>query len=51
VLTSHVVVRESASKLEAFAIKQKIRFLLEDLDLAHSTVEIEFGDDDCGLKA
>ena len=47
VLTTHVVVEESASKEQMLCIKEDIRQLILELDISHVTVEIEFGDANC----
>jgi len=50
VLTTHVVVQEDTSKDDLVCIRRSIQDVLRKLQLSHSTVEIEFGDDDCGMN-
>lgn len=49
VLSTHVVLEESATKEDAAFVKEEIRRLSVDLNLAHATVEIEYGEQDCGM--
>jgi len=49
VLTSHIVVDEDVSKEQVVCIRKDILELVGELAFAHSTIEIEFGDDDCGV--
>jgi cobalt-zinc-cadmium efflux system protein len=49
VLTSHIVVDEDVSKEQVVCIRKDILELVRELAFAHSTIEIEFGDDDCGV--
>jgi len=49
VLTTHVVVDEDTSKEQILCLRDDIRDLLKSYDFFHLTVEIEFGDKDCGM--
>ena len=49
VLSTHVVVDQDTSRQEIQCIKEEIRSLSEELDLIHTTVEIEYGDEGCGM--
>jgi cobalt-zinc-cadmium efflux system protein len=49
VLTTHVVVKESATKAQAMHAKKDIRSLLKKYEFAHLTVEIEYGEADCAM--
>jgi cobalt-zinc-cadmium efflux system protein len=49
VLTTHVVIDEGTSKDDIVCIRTSIQDVLRELAFSHTTVEIEFGDDDCGM--
>ena len=49
VLTSHIVVDEDVSKEQVLCLRKEILELVREFAFAHSTIEIEFGDDDCGV--
>ncbi|TFH34853.1 MAG: cation transporter [Anaerolineales bacterium] len=49
VLTTHVVVDESLSKEAIHCLRRELQELLSSMDFSHSTIEIEFGDGDCGM--
>ena len=49
VLTTHVVIDEQTSKDDIVCIRQDIQVVVRELNFSHTTVEIEFGDDDCGM--
>lgn len=49
VLTTHVVVDESVSKESIVCLRRDLQALLNSLEFSHSTIEIEFGDSDCGM--
>lgn len=49
VLTTHVVVEEQLSKVDARAVKDAIKRVLAEYEFSHITLEIEFGDDDCAM--
>jgi cobalt-zinc-cadmium efflux system protein len=49
VLTSHIVVDEEVSKEQVLALRKEILELVRELAFTHSTIEIEFGEDDCGV--
>ncbi len=50
VLTTHVVLCDSAKKEQIRAIKGKIKELSEHHGLAHTTVEFEYLEDDCSMS-
>jgi cobalt-zinc-cadmium efflux system protein len=47
VLTLHVLVDENAERDQVKVLRRSIRNLLHPLHLAHTTIEIEYGPDDC----
>lgn len=49
VLSAHVVVQPDTSKRQASQLKQDLAHQLEEYDFEHITLEIEYGEDDCGL--
>ena len=49
VLTTHVVIDERTSKDDIVCIRASIQDVLRELAFSHTTVEIEFGEDDCGM--
>lgn len=49
VLTIHVAVDETTSREQVKRIKDRIRGLSEELNLYHTTIEIEYGDEACGM--
>lgn len=49
VLTMHVMVAEDTPRHEVRALRERIRALLHDKHLLHTTIEIEYGPDDCML--
>ncbi len=50
VLTTHVALKDGAKKEQIRAIKSKIKELSERNDLAHTTVEFEYREDDCSMS-
>lgn len=50
VLTTHVVIDEDTSKDDLVCIRREIQDVLHGMAFAHSTVEIEFGEEDCGME-
>lgn len=50
VLTTHVVVDEGLSMESIRCVRSDLQALLNTLDFSHSTVEIEFGEGDCGMS-
>ena len=49
VLTTHIVLSLDSKKEDIRRIKDRIRKLTEQYDLAHTTVEFEYLDDDCSM--
>lgn len=50
VLTLHVMVAENASREAVIELRSRIRELLKGRHLAHTTIEIEYGPDDCMME-
>ncbi len=50
VLTTHLVVDAETSKDEVLSLREQVRGLCEDHDFAHTTVEIEWGDESCRMS-
>lgn len=50
VLTTHVVVPECATREEVLQLKSEINSLTKALDIAHTTVEVEYEDEDCRMN-
>jgi cobalt-zinc-cadmium efflux system protein len=50
VLTTHVVVSDTLSREQVRNVKQQVKHVLETYKLSHLTVEIEYGDSDCGMR-
>ena len=49
VLTTHIVVDSETTRDEVTELREEIARLCTDYDLAHTTVEIEWGDDECRM--
>ncbi|HXK47083.1 MAG TPA: cation diffusion facilitator family transporter [Deltaproteobacteria bacterium] len=49
VLTTHVVVDACATREDILALKGRIRTILHDHGMSHSTVEIEYADEECRI--
>ena len=49
VLTSHIVVDSQTTKDEMARLRGAIAHLCTDYDFAHTTIEIEWGDDECRM--
>ena len=47
VLSSHIVLADNVSKDDLVCVREEIKHRLRNFDLSHSTIEIEFGEDDC----
>jgi cobalt-zinc-cadmium efflux system protein len=50
VLTAHVVVAENATRDDVLQVKQQANALAAQYRLAHTTLEIEYEDEDCRMK-
>ncbi len=50
VLTTHVVVAEGTTIEETIEIKCRIKELIHEINLEHTTIEIEFSEDDCSIN-
>ena len=50
VLTMHVVVDEEATKNDLISVRRQFRDMAEKVDLAHTTLEIEYQDEDCFMR-
>ncbi len=51
VLTTHLVVPAQATKDDLVRVKRAALAMTDRLDLAHTTIEIEYEDEDCRMKA
>lgn len=51
VLTTHVVICTPAPRERVLEVKESIKTALQDYDFSHMTIEIEYGEDDCTMKA
>jgi len=51
VLTTHLVIPANASKADIIQIKRDALHLMQQVDLEHTTIEVEFEDEDCRMKA
>lgn len=51
VFTTHLVVPAAASKADVLQVKRAALLLMRDADLTHSTIEIEYADEDCRMKS
>lgn len=51
VLTTHIVLCLDSKKEDIRRIKDRIRKLTEQYDLAHTTIEFEYLDDDCSMSS
>jgi cobalt-zinc-cadmium efflux system protein len=50
VLTTHLVVDECTSREQILALKRQINALTAELNFSHTTLEIEYEDEDCRMK-
>ncbi|MGD8620441.1 MAG: cation diffusion facilitator family transporter [Anaerolineales bacterium] len=50
VLTTHIVVDEDTPREDIVCIRQDVHEALRNWGFSHSTIEIEFGDEDCGMQ-
>ena len=50
VLTSHIVVDSETTKNEVARLREEVANLCDDYDFAHTTIEIEWGDDECRMR-
>jgi cobalt-zinc-cadmium efflux system protein len=50
VLTTHVVVKDDTEKEQIIALKCAIKELVTGSDISHITVEIEYEDEECGMR-
>jgi cobalt-zinc-cadmium efflux system protein len=51
ILTAHLVVDPCTSRDEIMQLKREINAFTADLDIAHTTLEVEYEDEDCRMKA
>ena len=51
VLTTHIVVEEHTAREDIVCIRQDVHNAVREWGFAHSTIEIEFGDKDCGMQS
>ena len=50
VLTAHLVVEPCTTRDEIAQLKREINSFTSDLDIAHTTLEVEYEDEDCRMK-
>lgn len=50
VLTAHIVIDNATTKTEVSRLRAEIARLCAEYDFAHTTVEIEWGDDECRMS-
>ncbi len=50
VLTSHIVVPDETSPAEIIQLKCDLRDLSQDLSLVHTTFEVEYQNEECGMR-
>jgi len=50
VLSTHLVVAADAGREEILRIKRAVHAAIANLDCEHTTIEIEYADEECGLK-
>ncbi|MBD3383576.1 cation diffusion facilitator family transporter [candidate division KSB1 bacterium] len=50
VLTTHLVVDENISRDEVIGLKGRVRALTKKMKISHITVEIEYGESECGSE-
>jgi Co/Zn/Cd efflux system component len=48
-LTTHIVVEENTDRQQILCIKQEVKELSDELDLMHTTIEFEYGDEICRM--
>ncbi len=51
VLTTHVVVGADTPRESVLCVKQDIRDLVQNLDISHITIDIEYGESDCMMSS
>lgn len=51
VLTTHLVVPANASKKDLMQVKHDAFGLMKQIDLEHTTIELEYEDEDCRMRA
>ena len=51
VLTTHLVVPANASKSDILQVKRNALELMQQADLEHTTIEVEYEDEDCRMKS
>jgi cobalt-zinc-cadmium efflux system protein len=50
VLTTHVVVAEETTKDRVLGVKRAFKEIAENLGLEHTTLEVEYEDEDCLMR-
>jgi cobalt-zinc-cadmium efflux system protein len=51
VLTTHIVVPSGATKADVIRVKSEALRLMEQADLEHTTIEIEYEDENCRMRS
>lgn len=50
VLTTHLVVPATLRREEVLKVKRDVQAVIKNIDLAHTTIEVEYEDEDCWMK-
>ena len=50
VLTTHIVVDDQTSRADIRCLREDVSALCEEYQFAHTTIEIEWGDDTCRMS-
>jgi cobalt-zinc-cadmium efflux system protein len=50
VLTTHLVVADWATRDDIIAVRCQVRELIDSLDVEHTTIEIEYAQEQCGMR-
>ncbi len=51
VLTTHIVVTHNTTQDDILRIKERLREFTQDMGFAHTTIEIEYEDEACAMRA
>lgn len=51
VFTAHLIVDDKANRPQIVEVKHQVEHILSEIGFRHVTIEIEFGEDDCSVKA
>lgn len=50
VLTTHLVIPATATKEDVIQVKRDVLTIMENIDLEHTTIEVEYEDEECRMK-